>query len=221
MKPEFWLERWSKRQIGFHQREVNALLQAHWASVHVPADARVFVPLCGKSRDMMWLHGRGHAVLGVEFAQVALRDFFAENGLTPRITVQPPFERWEAAGINLWCGDFFDLTAADLEDVGAVYDRASLIALPPDMRRRYVQKMVQILPPRAETLLITLSYPDGKMNGPPFSVTEAEVRNLYAAHFHIDLLDRRDALDGNAQLRERGLTQLTEQAFRLRRLRAG
>lgn len=220
MKPAFWLERWETNRIGFHQRDINPLLRAHWGRLQVPAHGKVFVPLCGKSRDMLWLHARGHEVLGVEFIRIALQDFFRENGLTPNVSGQPPFERWEATGLSLWHGDFFDLTAADLRDVGAVYDRASLIALPVDMRRRYVDKMASILPLGAEILLITLTYPEGEMTGPPFSVTDAEVRALYAAHFHIEPLGAQDALAHSAHLRERGLSQLSEQAYRIHRKRA-
>ena len=219
MKSDFWLERWTKNQIGFHQRDINPLLRAHWSDLNVPAHSKVFVPLCGKSRDMLWLRARGHKILGVEFVRVAPRDFFAESGLTPKVSVRPPFERWEAEGISLWCGDFFDLTAADLEDMGAVYDRASLIALPADMRQRYVDKMAEILPPGAETLLVTLSYPEGEMKGPPFSVAETEVRALYAGRFEVERLAAQDALADNARLREHGLTRLIEQAYRLRRIR--
>jgi len=220
MQPDFWSERWSRNQIGFHQGEINSLLRAHWSRLHVPKGAKVFVPLCGKSRDIMWLRARGHHVVGVELIRIALHDFFAENALTPTVTAQPPFERWEADGVTLWCGDFFDLIAVDLDDVGAVYDRASLIALPPDMRQRYVEHMHSILPPRAETLLVTLSYPEGEMKGPPFSVTDAEVQSLYGDSFIVQRLVAHDALAENEHLRARGLTQLTEQAYRLQPRRA-
>lgn len=217
MKSDFWLERWTNGRIGFHQPAVNPLLQAHWADLNAAPGTKVFVPLCGKSRDMLWLRERGHEILGVEFIQIALRDFFADNGLIPHVYAQPPFERWETEGFSLWCGDFFDLTASDLRDVRGVYDRASLIALPPDMRRRYVEKMAQILPPGTETLLIAFSYPEDEMKGPPFSVTETEVRDLYGPGFEIRRLAVQDAIAANALLRDRGLSQLTEQAYRIRR----
>jgi thiopurine S-methyltransferase len=219
MHPDFWWERWMKNQIGFHQHEINGLLRTHWASLGQPARAKVFVPLCGKSRDMLWLRSQGHEILGIEFVRIAVRDFFAENELTPNVSTRPPFEYWEADGVTLVCGDFFDLTAAHLHDVGAVYDRASLIALPKDKRRPYVDKMAEILPAPAETLLITLSYPERDMNGPPFSVSEAEVRALYGGTFVIERLAEQDALAENSPLRARGLTRLTEHAYRIRRRR--
>jgi thiopurine S-methyltransferase len=219
MHPDFWLERWTKNQIGFHQHEINGLLRTYWASLRQPARAKVFVPLCGKSRDMLWLRAQGHAILGVEFVRIAVRDFFAENGLTPDVSVHPPFECWEAGGVTLLCGDFFDLTSAQVHDVGAVYDRASLIALPQDKRRPYVDKMADILPAQVQTLLVTLSYPQRDMNGPPFSVSEAEVHALYDDRFVVEHLASQDVLGENSHLRARGLTQLTEHAYRIHRRR--
>ena len=80
--------------------------------------------------------------------------------------------------MRLLCGDFFQLTPADLGAIAAVYDRASLIALPPGMRPHYVEKLTGILPAQVEMLLVTMEYPPGPMQGPPFSVTGEEVRAL-------------------------------------------
>jgi len=218
MQPSFWLDRWSSNQIGFHQGDVNAMLPAHWPVLGLPPEAKVFVPLCGKSLDMVWLRARGHDVLGVEFIEKAVKDFFTENELTPDVSVRPPFERWSAGGVTLLCGDFFDLRADMLADVRAVYDRASLIALPPEGRSRYVDHMSGILAPGTETLLITLAYPEGEMRGPPFSVSEEEVVALYQKRFSVQRLASRDVLQESAPLRARGLTALTEVAYRLRRV---
>lgn len=217
MQHDFWEERWEQNQIAFHQPDVNAALQAHWPRLGLSEDALIFVPLCGKSRDMRWLRDRGHRVLGVEIVEIAVRDFFADNGLRPVITAQPPFKRYAAAGITLLCGDFFDLTAADLAAVAGVYDRASLIAFPPSMRARYVAKLAETLPARVEMLLISMTYPQEEMDGPPFSVPEREVRALYADNFRVERLAERDVLPESPRFRERGLTQLSAQVYRVRR----
>lgn len=220
MEADFWLERWRSGQIGFHQAEINAALRSHWGSLRVPAGAKVFVPLCGKSRDMAWLRGQGHPVVGVELSRIAVRDFFAENGLKPTVSTQGRFERWEAEGVTLLCGDLFDLEPADLAGVAGVYDRASLVALPPEMRPRYAEAMRRVLPDGARMLLLTWSYPDGEMAGPPFSVAESEVRRLYADAFDVELLSRAESLAQDPELRRRGLTSLVENVFAIRRSRA-
>lgn len=53
MKKDFWLERWERKEIGFHQDEVNAHLRKYWQELHLVTDSKVFVPLCGKSSDML------------------------------------------------------------------------------------------------------------------------------------------------------------------------
>lgn len=217
MERDFWLERWDRQQIAFHQHEVNPALQAHWASLDVPAGAPVFVPLCGKSRDMLWLRRQGHAILGVELSRIAVRDFFAENGMSPEVSQHGHLERWSAEGFTLLCGDFFELTARELAGVAGVYDRASLIALPTQMRERYARRMMELLPPGTRTLLVTIDYPEGEMQGPPFSVSEREVRRLYAGASAVTLLAESDTLAENPNLRERGLTRLVEQAYRIER----
>jgi thiopurine S-methyltransferase len=215
MERDFWLERWQRNEIGFHQREINAHLQDCWPLLGLAAGSPVFVPLCGKSRDLLWLRARGHTVLGVEISSIAVRDFFSENGLVARRSRQGGFERYEADGLAILCGDFFALTAADLAGVAGVYDRASLIALPPDMRGRYAGQLAAILPARAEILLVTMDYPQTQMSGPPFAVRENEVHRLYAAHYDVTQLYTRDILAENPRFRERGLDSLTEQVYRL------
>lgn len=213
MDISFWHDRWKQNEIGFHQADFNSHLQEFWPALGLPAKTRVFVPLCGKSRDLLWLRARGHGVLGVEVSPIAVRDFFRENRLTPQVTRRAPFETWEADGLTLLCGDFFALTPEPLADVRAVYDRASLIALPPAMRERYAAHMAALLPPAATILLITMEYPEAGMQGPPFSVEESEVRRLYENHFTVTSLLRKDILAENPRFRERGLSALHEHVY--------
>jgi thiopurine S-methyltransferase len=215
MDRDFWHERWQRNEIGFHQQEINAHLQDFWGQLAVPAGGLVFVPLCGKSRDLLWLRARGHAVLGVEISPIAVRDFFIENALTPQVTRQGAFERYEADGLVMLCGDFFDLTAELVQGVAGVYDRASLIALPPELRTRYAECSAAILPAAAGTLLVTMEYAQNEMSGPPFAVREDEVRRLYDKRYAVTRLFSKDILAENPRFRERGLDALSEKVYRL------
>lgn len=212
MQANFWHERWELNQIGFHQPEINSHLQAFWEQIRAPAGSQIFVPLCGKSRDMLWLRSQGFNVLGVELSAIAVRDFFAENALEPSMTQHGAFERWECDGLVILCGDFFQLSAADVAECAGVFDRASLIALPPDMRVQYAQHLIAILPP-VQTLLVTLEYDQSVMRGPPFAVHEAEVREFYEQTFTVIRLLVVDALDDSPNFRQRGLTQLDEKVY--------
>lgn len=186
MEHHFWLERWKQDQIGFHQAEINQYLSEHWEPLGLAPEAPVFVPLCGKSLDMLWLREQGHPVLGVELSEKAVAAFFAENDIAAESRREGEFMLYSGGGLQLLTGDFFALRPENLHGVRAVYDRASLIALPPPMRAAYARHMASLLPAGAHILLITMEYPVGALDGPPFSVSEGEVRELFDGDFSVE-----------------------------------
>jgi thiopurine S-methyltransferase len=214
MEPEDWHQRWESNQIGFHESQVNAYLARHYALLGLARGQTVFVPLCGKSLDLRWLADQGAHVLGVEWSPIAVESFFAEQGLTPRTRKDRAFTVSESGPIRLLCGDYFALAPADLAGVQAVYDRAALIALPPERRAEYVAHLDRLLPGARRTLLVTLEYPQEQMQGPPFSVAEREVQMLFAGA-SIERLGTQDVLADTPRFREKGLTRLLECAYRI------
>jgi len=218
LRPEFWNERWRTGQIGFHKAAVEPCLPAHWPGLKLPAAAAVFVPLCGKSLDLVWLRDRGHAVTGVELSPIALESFCMENGIPARRRVLGDFEVYEAENLRLLCGDFFALSPELLGSIDAVYDRAALISWTPALREPYAAHMTALTSAGAQTLLITVEYQQEQMSGPPFSMTCDEVGRLYASHHEIRHLGRRDILADEPRLRSRGLTGLHEVCYQLARL---
>ncbi len=217
MDADFWLQKWQEGQIGFHRHDVMPLLQKHWPSLQLPPHSRVLVPLCGKSLDMHWLAAQGHRVLGVELSPLAVTQFFEEAGLDPERTTSPYGEHFSAGPIEIILGDAFGLNPGLLADITGVYDRAALIALPPDLRLRYRDTVYAALPAGCQGLLITLEYPQEEKAGPPFSVAQAEVESLFAAPWRHTLLERRDILDQEPRFREEGLSALETAVYRLRR----
>jgi len=215
MELGFWHERWERAEIGFHQQEINFHLRQFWNRLELPVGQRVFVPLCGKSKDLLWLAAQGHPVTGVEISRLAVEAFFQENDLQPRRWGKGAFDVWEQDEIRILLGDFFALERRHLADIAGVYDRASLIALPPPMRERYAAKLDAILPAGIRSLLVTLEYEQTRLAGPPFAVDEAEVRTLYGGTHAVELLYTRDALAEESRWRDRGLTWLLEKAYRL------
>ena len=191
MNPDFWHQRWHDNQIGFHQAAPTPLLLKHWPSLGVPAGAKVFVPLAGKSLDMLWFATQSHRVLGVELSKLAVEQFFAEHGLQPDIETTRYGTHYRAGDIEIINGDAFGLDEVGLRDCAAVFDRAALIALPPDLRMRYASELYAKLPAGCRGLLVTLEYPQAERDGPPFSVPEGEVRASFGRDWDIDLLDRR------------------------------
>jgi thiopurine S-methyltransferase len=217
MQSDFWHDRWQRNQIGFHQDAVSPMLAAHWKATGVSRDARVFVPLAGKSLDMAWLAARGHSILGVELSPIAVRDFFASQQLVPEVRATAYGQHHVAGPYELIVGDAFALDAEALADCQGVYDRAALIALPPGMRSAYLHDLYAALPAGCRGLLVTLEYPQAQKDGPPFSVDEAEVRAGLQQHWQVDLLERRDILAEDSGSVGEGLSALHTVAYRLQR----
>jgi thiopurine S-methyltransferase len=171
--------------------------------------------LCGKSLDLLWLKDQGHRVVGIDLSAIALESFCMENGIPARRRVQEEFDVYETPEFSLYRGDFFALTAADLKDVTAVYDRAALISWAPELRSRYVEHLTALVNARTQMLVVTMEYPQPQMAGPPFAVMYDEVVRLYSPHFTLHELDRQDILANEPRLRSRGLEELFEVTYQL------
>ena len=190
MDASFWHERWQNNEIGFHQDVATPLLKTHWNTTFGRA-ATVLVPMCGKSRDLLWLAERGVNVIGVELSEIAVKDFFDENELDYDVSSGDMMEcRSTASPITIYQGDFFELPEEILASCEAVFDRGSLIALPEEMRSAYVGMFSALLAPGSQVLLITLEHNSPK--NPPFSLHEAEVLKLYGDHFVLQHLGEDD-----------------------------
>lgn len=176
MEPQFWRDRWAEQKIGFHEGQPNTFLAQH---VERLGGTRVLVPLCGKSEDLAFLAGQGRAVVGIELVEDAVAAFFAEHGVTPEIERRGSLAIYTAGAIQIIAGDLFAVTRADVGAIDALYDRAALIALPAELRPRYVAHLRALAGAAVPVLLVTIEYPQELVPGPPFSVDEAEVRSHY------------------------------------------
>ncbi|TDO08710.1 MULTISPECIES: thiopurine S-methyltransferase [Halomonas] len=184
-----WLQRWRQGRIGFHRDRPHPVLVRHWPDLGVRAGTKVLVPLCGKSLDMRWLAQHDHPVLGIELAGQAIEAFVAEGvGEVTRYR-QADFDICRQGSVELWCGDFFHFHIQQAADIGAFYDRAALIALPPATRQRYAFHLAQLIPPGARGLLISLTRGPGDDCGPPFSVPAEEIHELFAPNFRLTHLE--------------------------------
>ena len=141
--------------------------------------------------------------------------FFSENGLEAAVTDEYGMRVWISGNITIYEGDLYKMTREQLSDVSAVFDRASLIALPDWMRRDYVQLLKRLLDPNTRILLITLVYDQDEMQGPPFSVCENEVEQLYRDWCDIEKIVSVGILDDEPGFRKRGLSKLDEKVFAL------
>jgi thiopurine S-methyltransferase len=215
------------------------------------SSVRVLVPLCGKTVDMAFLasHPSVGQVIGIEGIRKALEDFAKEQ---PQLDISPSLKEKDASSshseneeeeeeeeekkfdyfhgnnIMLLKGDFFALNdQATKGKVDSIWDRASMVAIHPSLREAYVHVLHQVLKPGGTILLVTLERrtgtEEGKATGPPFSISEQEVRRLYESQPWVEsvsLIQERDEFARNPEkdndrFRSSGVTSMFELVFKI------
>ncbi len=217
MDLDFWLQRWSNQQIGFHLDHVNPNLEKYWCELEPKADSVVFVPLCGKSVDLLWLAQQVNRVIGIECSKLAINAFFNENNLAYKSSSYEHFNIHVSDQVSIVEGDIFHLEKQQLDQVSIVYDRAALVALPETMRKRYAHKISELTATGTRMLLVCLEYDQQIMQGPPFSVSNDEINRLYASTFKIKKLSSQNILKQEQRFKQKGLDSLIENVYLLER----
>lgn len=195
MKHEFWHEKWAKNEIAFHQEKPHPWLERYLVKMDLRPGHRIFVPLCGKTLDIHWLLAQGFRVVGAELNESAVEQLFAELKLDPEIRDIDGFRHYSAENTDIFVGDIFALSQKRVGRVDAVYDRAALVALPEDMRPDYARQILA-LSKSAPQFLICFTYDQSKLDGPPFSISNDELRELYGATFRLRLAARDEVKGG-------------------------
>ncbi|MEE1675844.1 thiopurine S-methyltransferase [Agarivorans aestuarii] len=198
MHEQFWHQKWEKDEIGFHEGEVNRFLYEYFDALRLPVGARVFVPLCGKTRDIAWLLDQGMKVVGAELSEHAIKQLFAELNIEPKVAALADGFHYSSTNIDIFVANIFSLNSELLGEVEAIYDRGALVALPEDIRTRYAQMLASITN-QASQLVVTYNYQQSQYSGPPFALPESEVERLYASTYGLKKLASRQETEGFAK----------------------
>jgi thiopurine S-methyltransferase len=195
MEANFWHQKWQRGEIGFHREHANPLLVTYLGQLNLDQGSRIFLPLCGKTRDIAYLLSIGYQVVGAELSELAIHDLFQELSIEPNITQVEHATHYHAENIDIFVGDIFKLSPELLGKIDAIYDRAALVALPLTMRLDYGKHLMH-LTQDAPQLLITMEYQQELIDGPPFSISEQEVQQHYANTYAIALMEKPDIEGG-------------------------
>ncbi|MBE29393.1 thiopurine S-methyltransferase [bacterium] len=214
-----WISRWESNRIGWHAEQVNRHLIQYLDRFDLSTGESIFVPLCGKTNDMLYLLESNLKVIGVEMSSIAIEQFFSENHLDYVVSKADKFILYEGAGIKLYCGDFFDLKLKHLENVRAIYDRASLIALNENLRQKYVKHLSDIIDFDARILLLTLNYPQHQRSGPPFAVSKEEVDQIFNGSFDIQELYFIEDIENEPMFQNLGVDFVEKAVYLLQKVR--
>jgi len=188
MSNQLWLQRWEEKNIGWHEKGVNQFLENYFHLLNLEKDSTIFLPLCGKTRDISWLLNHGYNVVGCELSGVAISELFEELGKVPKISIVDNFKVYSSHGITIFEGDIFNLTKELVGKINAIYDRAALVALPLELRTQYTA-LLQNITNNAKQLLITVLYEQELHNRTPYSISKEEIGLHYQKCYTITKID--------------------------------
>ena len=225
MQQNFWHAVWERDSIGFHQDEVHPFLLKHSeqffgeiperdsgrVSPSTTLSEHIFVPLCGKSLDIVWL-AQYFNVTGSELSEIACRDFFAEHRLSPVVLQYTHHQAFQFENITLWQGDHFSLSKDGLPRFDWIYDRAAIIALPKSMQTKYANHLTSFIDDGAKLLLISLEFPEEQLEGPPFPIFNQDVQSLFSG-YKIEELDHHELPDKQFARRRFNVDYLIERLY--------
>lgn len=217
MDKEFWSNAWNERQIGFHQSEINKNLRQFSSLFGQKSGDSILVPLCGKTLDMIYLQQLNFKIDGVEIVEQAIKEFFSENNLIPKISNEKNFTRYSHDDYSLYLGDFHQFENLN-KKYKFVYDRASMIALPPELRKNHAQSLKNLTLSGSKILLITLEYDQEKVPGPPFSVLKSEVEILFNDSFIIQELKSESTSNIGPKFKDAGINKVYQRVYLLEKI---
>lgn len=191
LAPNEWIWETSK-DPSFHSKKYHAeLMRYHKCLLENGKAGRIFVPLCGKTMDMIYLSEQGHEVIGLEFSEVGIKDFFAENNLTfsEEGIDGKPFVKYMAKerNITIYRGDLFDLSPDICGTFDAAWDRGSFVAINVPTRSRYAGLMSDLIKPSGKILMEITMYDGSKYSRPPHITTEHHLKENFK-DFEVEVL---------------------------------
>lgn len=194
---EYWKQLWLKKTDESHIDEVNPHLKEFFYLFNANGDGkmsgkRILVPLCGKTRDLKWLYGKGLTVVGVELSKKAVESFFVENHL--KHTIENNESRKTTIyhhdnNLRIYVNDIFEL---DSDALGGkfdfVWDRAAMVAMLYNQQKEYCSHIRELLTPNGQALLELVEYDESMYSGPPYNITANDLKLLLNRKFEIEQL---------------------------------
>ncbi len=209
MEASFWLKSWELGGFytSFHRRDIHPYVLEYMNPEEIE-NTNILVPLCGKTVDMMYLSQYANKVIGVEIVEEAILQFFQENNLSYEM---PNDETYISGNITILRKDFMKLTKAEIGQIDWVLDRASLVALPYEMRTDYIKAIDRLSDVGTKQLVVTLEY-FPLINSAPFCINPSEVEDYYGAGHIIKHVESPN-LPNHGMVRKWNLAFLYEHCF--------
>lgn len=177
-----WKDCWEKGNLPWHMEDTHPKFLLHLDKITGKKNkAKIFFPLCGKAVEMFYLAKRGHTIVGVEYMELAVKQFFDESKLSFKTKPVPEIDgdvyENEENRIKIYCGDFFKFSPTLEKNFDGVWDRGGLEAVDVDQRVKYTDVMKSVMKRGAGCVSEVADRPKGE--GPPFNLSPDEITQLY------------------------------------------
>jgi thiopurine S-methyltransferase len=211
MEASFWHRSWELGgfHTSFHRKDIHPYVLQYMNPDEIEGK-NILVPLCGKTIDLMYLSQYANKVIGVELVEEAILQFFSENKLP---VSRPDDTTYSSGNITIYRRDFMALTSEEMGPIDWILDRASLVALPYDMRMDYLATIERLSNIGTQQLVITLEY-FPLIGSAPFSITPDEVAEYYGRRHAIRHVEQ-PGLPNHGMVRRWNLDFLIEHGFLL------
>ena len=150
---------------------------------------------------MVWLSDRGHTIVGVEFVEEVVIEFFESANISysvQSVTIDDnaiPVYTSKDNKITIYCGDFFAFknNNQQLGYSDFVWDNGTLTTIPPSKRSDYVLIIASLLKENDKMLLATFDFDQQEHPPLPYATTLSDVETLYSSQFELKLMKSEDA----------------------------
>ena len=172
MPLDFWSQVWQEGTIRFHQKDYNSQMISFFKDMDLKGKS-VFIPLAGKTKDILFFLEKRSFVTAIEFVESAIIDFFKENN----IHYTKKDSTYFAPNLTFHCMDYFKFEVSAPFDV--LYDRASQVVFNSELRPAYYDHMKTLISPQTIVLLAAIDHSGPSDYGPPYKISPAEVTEAY------------------------------------------
>ncbi|XP_028397722.1 probable thiopurine S-methyltransferase [Dendronephthya gigantea] len=202
---EDWAKSWDDNRTGWHLDHVNSNLTENIEFLtDGKQNLRIFVPLCGKTLDLLWLVRQGHTVIGVEAVPKAIEDFFKENDISyEKKTLDGYGHCFMAFGgkLKIFNCDYFKFNSSLAGGkVDCIWDCNSLGAIPPNDWTQYLQISLELLNrSHGRILFQAFLYDQDEYAGPPYSVPIEKLSSLLGDSYELQLVNKKPAEEARSR----------------------
>lgn len=172
LNKDYWEERYASNNLGWDIGYVSTPLKEYIDQIE-NKNLKILVPGAGNGYEVVYLYNSG-------FKNIHVIDLARQP--LDKIKAEIP----EIPASQLISGDFFDL---EIQDFDLILEQTFFCALNPELRKNYVQKMLQLLKPGGRLAGLLFDFPLS-LNGPPFGVSPKEYEELFSPTFTINVLER-------------------------------